>query len=545
MEEDTGIEYTYDPVMQDWKKKVAPYSAIVCKDGSTVWAEDSDGKTIASGEAGVDDASVIQSAIDHATADIPSDSFIRPTIVLSSSADNNKMYIKSTIYIRKPLQLVDNGVELINESDGFLLEVDNGDTDTYPQNVKLCNLCINANGRKGAALRYCGNPKMYDCVIYNAKVALEFERVWGGNSLVFNCIFMGEADDENGLIRFAYPSRAPDNTNAVRFIDCSSYQTNPNASDIFVDRQNTGNVNLIYIWAWESESKGMWLYAPYHIDALFIDEPRISTWRHGLYIVGGKILHISGGEMAKMYLENVSQAVIDGCSPAIKPDDPISDKPWLYGYGGPWSVKNIHFASISNDAPLIHLGMHDDGTENHWYATCRIESCAFLSCDVPIAIRMDPNGSQRAIISCQFRKLNPENTRTGVVAISVSNYYDKLIVRNCQFADTDYYDIGNITEWDFDGIMVEKAPFKNSGTQTFDGDGTTTDFLIGDHGLAVTDPSRIVVKVTPVSSDAIAASPCVGYVDPADNTKIRVKFASAPASGTGNVKIVWEAQVIS
>jgi len=64
VEEDTGIEYTYDPVMQDWKKKVAPYSAIVCKDGSTVWAEDSDGKTIASGEAGVDDASVIQSALD-------------------------------------------------------------------------------------------------------------------------------------------------------------------------------------------------------------------------------------------------------------------------------------------------------------------------------------------------------------------------------------------------------------------------------------------------------------------------------------------------
>jgi len=88
-------------------------------------------------------------------------------------------------------------------------------------------------------------------------------------------------------------------------------------------------------------------------------------------------------------------------------------------------------------------------------------------------------------------------------------------------------------------------PTENSGTATFDGDGTTTDFSIGAHGLAITDPSKIVVKVTPISSDAIAASPCVGYVDPADNTKIRVKFASAPASGTGNVKIVWEAQVVS
>ena len=62
VEEDTGVEYTYDPVMKDWKKKVAPYSALVAKDGSTVWAEDASGKTIASGEAGVDDASVIQSA---------------------------------------------------------------------------------------------------------------------------------------------------------------------------------------------------------------------------------------------------------------------------------------------------------------------------------------------------------------------------------------------------------------------------------------------------------------------------------------------------
>ena len=86
---------------------------------------------------------------------------------------------------------------------------------------------------------------------------------------------------------------------------------------------------------------------------------------------------------------------------------------------------------------------------------------------------------------------------------------------------------------------------ENSGTATFSGDGSTTDFLIGDHGLAVTDPNKIVVKVTPISSDAIAASPCVGYVDPNDNTKIRVKFASAPASGTDNVKIIWEAQVVS
>ena len=85
---------------------------------------------------------------------------------------------------------------------------------------------------------------------------------------------------------------------------------------------------------------------------------------------------------------------------------------------------------------------------------------------------------------------------------------------------------------------------ENSGTATFSGDGTTTDFEIGAHGLAITDPSKIVVKVSPVSQDAIDASPCIGYVDPSDNTKIRVKFDSPPASGSDNIKITWEAVVI-
>jgi len=50
---------------KSWIAKVAPYSALVAKDGSTVWAEDASGKIIASGEAGVDDASVIQSALNE------------------------------------------------------------------------------------------------------------------------------------------------------------------------------------------------------------------------------------------------------------------------------------------------------------------------------------------------------------------------------------------------------------------------------------------------------------------------------------------------
>jgi len=48
-------------------KRTTDFSAKVYKDGDRVYAVDSDGKTIAEGEVGVDDASVIQSALDSLT----------------------------------------------------------------------------------------------------------------------------------------------------------------------------------------------------------------------------------------------------------------------------------------------------------------------------------------------------------------------------------------------------------------------------------------------------------------------------------------------
>ena len=129
-------------------------------------------------------------------------------------------------------------------------------------------------------------------------------------------------------------------------------------------------------------------------------------------------------------------------------------------------------------------------------------------------------------------------------------YVGGTVIRNCKVWNNvtkDVYIDASVTEKIvFEG--VEGYATKSSGTATFSGDGTTTDFLIGTHGLAVTDPSKIVVKVTPASPDAIAASPCVGYVSDEDGDgkyeSIRVKFASAPAAGTDNVKVVWEAEVI-
>ena len=75
---------------------------------------------------------------------------------------------------------------------------------------------------------------------------------------------------------------------------------------------------------------------------------------------------------------------------------------------------------------------------------------------------------------------------------------------------------------------------RNSGTATFNGDGTTTQFKIA-HGLAST-PSKVLV--TPASSNATGSF----YVT-ADATYIYVNYTTAPPSGTNNVVLNWYAEV--
>jgi len=88
----------------------------------------------------------------------------------------------------------------------------------------------------------------------------------------------------------------------------------------------------------------------------------------------------------------------------------------------------------------------------------------------------------------------------------------------------------NIVE-SFDGEIFRT---ENSGTTTFSGDGTTTQFVIA-HGL-VSMPSK--VQVTPMSADAVGPF----YVT-ADETNIYVNYTTAPPSGTNNIKLSWYAEV--
>jgi len=181
------------------------------------------------------------------------------------------------------------------------------------------------------------------------------------------------------------------------------------------------------------------------------------------------------------------------------------------------------------------------GTSSLQAESIDVVGCYFW-CDNSYGVSADysivaKNVKTLAIRDCHFYNV-------GIAAVYLGTVERCLIEATESFKSADYSKVPLVNDYSKAEIIQSTDVTKNSDTKTFSGDGSTKDFLIGDHGLVVTDPNRIVVKVTPISQDAINASPCTGYVDPNDNTKIRVKFASAPASGTDNVKIVWEAEVV-
>lgn len=130
---------------QGWfglRKPSRAFSAIVCKDGSTVWAEDASGKTIASGESGVDDAGVIQSAINHIN-------------------EGGKLYISEGEYIigsklrSKNINLEGGGMgTILRAADGLnddIIEIYSGGTldwRYYYQHGRIAHLKIKGNRSK-------------------------------------------------------------------------------------------------------------------------------------------------------------------------------------------------------------------------------------------------------------------------------------------------------------------------------------------------------------------------------------------------------------
>ena len=525
VEEDTGVEYTYDPVMKDRKKRVEPYSAIVCKDGSTVWAEDSDGKTIASGESGVDDASVIQKAEDNANGYVyilEGEYIINYPILIKQytfGAGIDRTVLKLGDGVQKNVVEIDDysGLMDVTIDGNYLNNLQNEDTwanvNDVPMahgiavfkyyhteevfvrvsHVRISNVKVINTVRSNIAIN-ADECSIDNIVLQNSYTDHNLYLSNANKNIVKNLFISGMADAE--CIVIGTDDNTTANYNSIENVYIKDLQsgkwqypkipiafrplagTNNTVKEVWIFDDSTNNVR-IYIAQQNAKLKGV----------------------HAILSGSGKDCAILiGGLQSGQYAENII-------------------------------VTDIHIYVDTTDFTEAFHGIKMQGgkkiiiTDYEIHETGGTVSRAFAIDSYNEAIQNVLINNVIADIygSCIFRIKQDTNSIEG---LKIGKYIN----------------VNNITKFLIDGSPTF---YENSDVATFSGDGSTTDFEIGAHGLVITDPSKIAVKVTPASSDAIAASPCVGYVDPADNTKIRVKFSSAPASGDNNVQIVWRAEVIS
>jgi len=565
------------------ERPTPPYSAIVCKDGSTVWAEDSDGKTIASGEAGVDDASVIQSAVNSLQSkevlyisggeyilnkDITlKDNIVvqgdgmystvlkaSPDIVISDLGVIGKREGANIIVrdIQVDVNLVDgHGVWFYSKTKNITIErvyVKNckkigihadgmrGETASETYNNKILYCVAEKCGQEAISATHTYYPKIIGCRVIDSE---DYTSTWNHNITVEGSV--GAEVIGNHIINPA-PSAGSTDVIGINIGWCKDSIVVGNyikwtreadescrGINMYGDSENCViQANIIIGAGYGIRSANHETYIPRYNK--IIGNIILNSTYFGIFINRAEYHEIlantvkdSGSHGIYVY-NNANYAIVKGNR--------------VYSSGG----YNI-FVRSGNGVIVVNneiFGGESAGIYMSYSSNCQITGNKIVNpATHGIQIWADENTPVSNVV---IERNTVSGVPSGYSGVRISSYTSEIYIRRNKLVGLDSPISGDlsgaIVKFN-DGYVTE-----NSGTKTLDGDGTTTDFSIGAHGLAVTDPSKIVVKVTPISSDAIAASPCVGYVDPADNTKIRVKFASAPAAGTGNVKIVWEAQVV-
>ena len=425
-----------------WRKyiaeRVTDFSAKVYKDGDTVYAVDGDGKTIAEGEAGVDDASVIQSALDF----LPS--------------GGGKILIKAGSYFVEGLDLRGKDyITLKGEGYSSALYLKYGASATLLKFSDYSNYCKIIN------LRFSGNGQAQRIIYsYGKHFYLEIR----------GCYFteQGGAIGIN-LGRGAY-LYFHDNV-----ILCNKAEKNTDAAAIYTDYAVI--TNNIFI---QTAGSGDLLTSAQMKHVIIADNIFRNTTDA---IIDGIFCEVNLGDESDVVIAN---NVLDKCNIVVR------GKSGMAYSGKRFTIANNSLQNGGNlDLRILDATSSDIG---------KIE-------DITVTGNKLDTGSLLLQGMKNVKVIN--NFLKGGVSLTDPNE-NVVLIRN-------------------EGYITE-----NSGTATFSGDGTTTQFKI-EHGL-VSTPSK--VQVTAMSSDAAG-----DFYVTADATYIYVTYKTAPPSGTDNVKLSWSAEV--
>jgi len=456
-----------------------PFSALVAKDDDYVYAVDSDGKTIAEGEAGVDDASVIQAALDSLTTGRTWKEIVKiigDFTITSSILLDNYTVLDLT---QAKLTLSDNVNDSVIKSEEAV---------SY---VHILNGEINGNKAKQNAGHGISLNGAIGCIIENTIVRNCYRYGIHLYNNPYYCKIINNLVTGCGGSGIAIPT----STSSVVAFNLAS----GNGGD-GIDAYKLNNVKIIGNTLSNNSLLGIGIYSE------SVDVEIIANWAYGNGQDGIRLTAFeSTASFPPRYI--------------IISDNIARNSGWsgIRVMGGEDII-------ISNNI-CYNNGQAQSGEAGIKIIDAKYDSTVF-------------NASRISIIG--NRCFDNQTTKTQEYGILVNNpnggtvYVTELIsnvvvgnkTAGISHASGTVY--RNNLKYNY-GYYTEK-----SGTATFSGDGTTTQFSIK-HSL-VSTPSK--VQVTAMSEDASG-----DFYVTADATYIYVNYKTAPPSGTDNVKLSWYAEV--